>query len=287
MNWARDLPGWPHSEASRQVAARPHLWHVQVCGHGPDILLIHGAGGASHSFRALMPILAQSYRVIAVDLPGQGFSRLGTKRRCGLGPMSEDLATLVLQEGWDLAAIIGHSAGAAIAPELAQRHLSPRGQAPRVIGINPALGHFDGIAGWLFPMLAKLLALNPLTPWLFSLGTNPTDRARRLIEGTGSRLDPEGLRLYAALISDRAHVDATLQMMAQWSLDGLLAQLQTFAAPTLFLVGEDDRAVRPTVAEAAAAQMPDARVQRFAGAGHLLHEESPNAVAEAILDFLQ
>ena len=59
---------------SRQVMHRPHRWHIQEAGKGPLLLLIHGAGGATHSFRSLFPLLAQTSRVVAVDLPGQGFT---------------------------------------------------------------------------------------------------------------------------------------------------------------------------------------------------------------------
>ena len=58
------------------------------------------------------------------------------------------------------------------------------------------------------------MGLNPLLPRLFALSLGNSDRVRKLIEGTGSQLGPEGLALYARLIADRHHVDGTLRMMA-------------------------------------------------------------------------
>ena len=112
MDWARDLPTWPLSTLSRRVACRPHRWHVQETGTGPTILLIHGAGGATHSWRDVMPILAKQAHVVAIDLPGQGFTQAGTRARSGLNPTAADIAALCAQEGWSPAAIVGHSAGA-------------------------------------------------------------------------------------------------------------------------------------------------------------------------------
>lgn len=40
----------------------------------PVILLLHGFPSSSHQFRALMPRLADRYRVVAPDLPGFGFT---------------------------------------------------------------------------------------------------------------------------------------------------------------------------------------------------------------------
>ena len=143
---------WPYRDASRHIACKPHLWHVQDIGAGPLVLLLHGAGGATNSFRHLIPLLAQHYRIIALDLPGQGFSVLGARSRCGLDPVSDDIAALIRQEGWQPLAIIGHSAGGAIAQRLAE--LKP---IKAVIGINSALGAFEGLEGWLFPVMAKAL----------------------------------------------------------------------------------------------------------------------------------
>ena len=70
MRFPQDLAGWPHAEHSRLIHVKPHRWHVQIMGQGPDLLFLHGAGGATHSWRDVLPLLAPHYRCIAVDLPG-------------------------------------------------------------------------------------------------------------------------------------------------------------------------------------------------------------------------
>lgn len=282
MDWPPDPAIWPHAALSRQITQPPHRWHAQIMGEGPDLLLLHGAGSAVHSWRGLMPLLARSHRVIAVDLPGHGFTRSPNGARSGLDAMTQDLAQLIAAQGWRPAALVGHSAGGALALRLAGR-LDP---VPRVLGINAALTPFDGVAGWLFPLLARVLAANPLTPALFTLGTSGTRQARRMIEGTGSRLDAEGHALYARLMADRRHVNGALQMMARWSLDGLLRDLPRITAPTLLITGDRDRAVAPSVSEAAAVRMPAAQVLPLTGLGHLAHEEDPERLARTMAPFL-
>ncbi|MEM7524658.1 MAG: alpha/beta fold hydrolase, partial [Pseudomonadota bacterium] len=80
--------------------------------------------------------------------------------------------------------------------------------------------------------------------------------------------------------------DGALAMMAQWSLDRLLDDLPKVGQPTLFLVGERDKAVPPSTADDAAAAMPYARIHRWPDLGHLAHEEAPEAAADAIEDFV-
>jgi len=272
---------WPHRDASQQIACRPHLWHVQVMGQGPDLLLIHGAGGATHSFRHLMPLLAVHYRCIAVDLPGQGFTRLGARGRCGLDPTAEDLASLCAQQGWAPFAVVGHSAGAALALRLAE--IMP---VRAVAGINAAIGSFDGAAGWLFPMMAKLLALTPFVSQVFSRLSGTEARVRSLLASTGSQIEPAGVAQYLTLLRSSGHVDATLAMMSQWKLDGLLTRLPGFDTPCLLITAAQDHAVPPSVSHRAAALMPAATLIDLPDHGHLVHEEAAAEVATVILDYL-
>lgn len=281
MDWERDLQTWSLPELSRRIVNGPHRWHVQMAGDGPDLLLLPGAGASTHTWRVLIPELAKTYRVIAPDLPGQGFTQSPNAKRSGLPEMVEDLTRLCIAEGWKPAAIIGHSAGAAIALRLSQTL-----DVPKVVGLNPALDNFDGVAGWLFPILARLLAANPFTANMFTFGASPA-RARRLIEGTGSHISEADLAFYTRLTADRNHVNGALQMMARWSLDELLQDLQKIGAEVLFLVGENDKAVPPDVARRAAERLPHANVLSYPQLGHLAHEEDPERVLKDIGEFLR
>jgi magnesium chelatase accessory protein len=280
MDWERDLPGWSLPEYSTRIVNGPHRWHVQIAGTGPDLMLLPGAGASTHTWRRLIPELARSYRVIAPDLPGQGFTQSPNATRSGLEETVADLTALARDEGWAPVAIIGHSAGAAIALRLSQT-LGTR----KIVGINPALDNFQGVAGWLFPFLAKLLAANPFTANVFTLGATPS-RARRLIEGTGSSIDAESLAYYTRLTADRSHVNGALQMMARWSLDDLVDHLRDIEAEVLFLTGSKDKAVPPEVAERAAECLPRAEVRELEGLGHLAHEEDPQRILKEIESFL-
>jgi magnesium chelatase accessory protein len=279
---ARIPPDWPMRAQSRTIHSAPHLWHVQEIGSGPLIMMLHGAGASTHTWRNLAPLLAPQYRLVMPDLPGQGFTRMGNRARCGLDAMAEDLVVLCADQGWQPQAVIGHSAGGALALRLAE-------QLPlrAAVGINAALGNFDGPAGVVFPILARLLALNPVVPSLFARLAGTETAVRRLLGSTGSQVDAEGLRLYRRLVSDPAHVDGTLAMMSQWRLDGLLAGLPRIASPVLFLTGANDRTVPPSVSREAAARMPQAEVVDLAGLGHLVQEEAAPQTASVLLPFLR
>ncbi len=281
MNWNSVKDRWPNAAHSRFVDAAPHRWFLQEMGMGPTIILLHGAGGSSHSWRDILPLLAKQYHVITIDFPGQGFTSLGDRNRCGLDSISADITALLDSLSVTPFALIGHSAGAAVAFRLALDWpaVTPK---TKLVSINGALSHFKGLAGVLFPMMAKMLAQAPFVPGLFAKTAN----ADRLITGTGSKIDPEGLAQYRMLISDRAHVDATLAMMSQWTLDQLLVDLPRLPQETLFMAGAGDLAVPPETSEKWARRMQNARYQNWNGHGHLMHEEAPEKVTEAITEFL-
>lgn len=280
MRWPRDAANWPMRAHSRHVLCKPHRWHLQEDGTGETVLLIHGAGGATQSFRHVFPLLAQTCRVIAIDLPGQGFTQLGGRGRCGLDAMAEDMIRLLRQENIQPDLIVGHSAGVPIAMRLTELGLRPR---HGIVGINAALGNFKGVAGWLFPAMAKVLASTPFSAEVFCATTTAASVAK-LINGTGSKLGPEGQALYLKLARDTGHVGATLSMMAQWSLEDLLAGLSRLDLPVTLIVGAKDKAVPPQTSYDAAAKLPDCKVVTLEGLGHLAHEEDAAAIVDIVLN---
>lgn len=281
-DWARDGRDWPHREASRFVEAAGLRWHVQEfgCPEAPTLLLLHGTGAATHSWRALAPLLARDFFVVAPDLPGHGFTDPMTDADLSLPGMARAVAGLVDALGRPPVLAAGHSAGAAV---LARMCLDGTIAPGLLVAFNGALAPLPGAASLLFPSMARLLFLNPFTPRIFAW-TADRSAAKRLIEGTGSRLDPQGVDLYRRLFARAGHVRGALGMMANWDLDGLHRALPGLSTRTLLIVGGDDRAILPDTAFAVRDRLPDARVALIRGLGHLAHEEAPERVAEALIE---
>ena len=291
LNWETDGRDWPHRAASRFVAAGGLTWHVQEMGpkNGPEsapeingaplIVLLHGTGAATHSWRGLMPLLARDHRVIAMDLPGHGFTRGRPAGGLTLPGMAKAVIALLAVLDARPAVLVGHSAGAAIALRMVHSGL----EIPRVVGLNPALMPFPGVFAPLLQTLARALVLNPLAPRIFARTTRGAgDTERFLTRATGSRLDAEGLRCYAKLLGNAQHCRGALEMMAGWDLAGLQRDLPKIATPALLIHGDRDSAVPTSAVEQAQRLLPQARITLLAELGHLAHEERPDLVAEAI-----
>lgn len=284
MDWRDWQDRWPHASHSRFVELPEQRWHVQVSGQGPVLLLLHGTGASSHSWRDLVPVLEPHCTVVRPDLPGHAFSPLRAGHPPSLDHIATSLCRLLDRLGLWPAAIAGHSAGAAVAARLMLDQ--PDRPVPLLIGLNPAWLPLHGLAAWLFPPSARLLALNPLAARLIAAQAARTQLVRRLIEMTGSHLDAAGLEGYRWLLQSAAHVQGVLSMMAAWNLDDLEARLGRIRGAVRIHLGGADRTVPGHLVRDALARMPQAQVLRVPGLGHLAHEEQPVETAATLLRWL-
>jgi magnesium chelatase accessory protein len=280
LNWSTDGADWPNREASAFVEAAGILWHVQRMGQGTPLLLVHGTGAASHSWRDLLPLLARHFDVIALDLPGHGFTQAPASHRMSLSGMAADLATLLREIEVAPEVVVGHSAGAAI---LARMCLDQKIAPDLLVSLNGAFLPLDGVAGHLFSPLARMMVLNPLLPRLFAWQASFAGAVERLLDGTGSRLDARGIALYRKLVGSRGHVASALYMMANWHLAPLKRDLPTLQPRLLLVAAVNDRSVSPDVSRRVRRLVPGALLERVPDCGHLAHEEQPQQIADLIL----
>jgi|FEC22Drversion2_1045045.scaffolds.fasta_scaffold00166_42 magnesium chelatase accessory protein len=273
-------PDWPGRDSSRIVEAGGVSWHVQQSGHGPDLLLVHGTGASTHSWRGLMPYLTERWRVTAPDLPGHGFTDPIRHGQPTLPAIAHVLTALVEQLAIRPMVAVGHSAGAAI---LARMAIDGGIRPALLVAINGAFLPFRGIAVRMFPQLARLLVANPLVARTLALSSSERT-VNRMIRGSGSSIDEHGIDLYGRLFRDHHHVAGALEMMANWDLAPLVRDLPRLDIPTLLIVGEGDRYVDPSESRIVARLIPQCERVLLPGLGHLMHEEAPAKIADLILD---
>jgi magnesium chelatase accessory protein len=282
LDWDSDGRNWPHRTASRFVMADRVRFHVQVAGRGPVLLLLHGTGASTHSWRNVFPLLCDSFTVIVPDLPGHGFSSMPALETVSPGGYARLIGALLRELGLAPCLIAGHSAGAAIAVEMAMAgQADPHG----VVSFNGAFVPMGGAGDQFFQPLARMLSLNPLMPKLFAWRAGSRRVVKGLIEGTGSHLDDEGLDCYQTLMTSPAHCSAALQMMARWHLHDLVDRMVAgLHCPLQLVTGERDKAIPPDDARTIASRLPGAEHVEMADAGHLAHEEHPGQAARIITD---
>jgi magnesium chelatase accessory protein len=240
---------------------------------------LHGTAASTHSWAGLAPLLAEKFDVVAIDLPGHGFSS-SLKKSATIENVCVAINALLALMAIEPTIIVGHSAGAAIGVKLA----IDRPDLRLLVGVSPALTPFDGAAGFVFPMMAKLIHLNPASAPMIAAAAGDRRRVERLISQTGSKLSAEGVELYARLLRYPGHIRGALSMMAGWDLSTMPDQLAKLRCGALFIIGGNDKATPPKSIETAAAFAAHADCWTVEGLGHLLHEEDPKQIAQKIIE---
>ena len=281
----RDLPNdWPHRDCSHRVQAAGLDWHVQIGGQGPLVVLLHGTGASVHSWAPMWPLLTPHVQVLAMDLPGHGFTRGADYDRLDLASIAQQLDVLleVLDIGVPML-VAGHSAGFPLALRWS---LLGRCQPPALVGYAPSLvPPPPAYAMFLGPLINPLATSGPMAS-LLAATIGPSGMVDRLLDSTASILGEAQRRRYRTLFAESAHVRGAMNFMAAADLPVLLEDAAGLASAMRLVVGDMDAWVPPEpLLQVIRRYLPHAHIDRW-NAGHLMHEIEPERAARVILEML-
>ena len=265
--------------------------HVEILGPDPDtgvdsIVLLHGYGGSSFSWRYWAPFLAKRAHVVLVDMKGFGSAPKPDDGQYGPRHQAELIYRLILQADLQRVTLIGHSLGGGVALDTALRLLdSEPGRLKRLILVASA-AYKQRMP--LFVALAKYRRLASTA--LRILGTQFVIRhvLKSIVFDPSEVSDDQVLGYAKPLSSPEAHralIDTALAIVPP-DLEKLTARFEELDVPTLVLWGRQDRVVPLWVGERLADKLPDAKLQVLENCGHMPAEELPRESWEALQTFL-
>ncbi len=259
----------------------PSSWHCQKQGDGPPLLLIHGLGASSFSFRHNLECLGQHFRVLAVDLPAHGSSAAPLDGDYRLEALTQGLSDLLDLQGLQQVAVAGNCLGGSLALMLAR-------QAPErvraLILLDPAVA-LTRVPWMFYPLRLPLLgglAAALMGPWAIPI-------ALRLAYHRWEFITPEVVAGYARPFQELARRLAFRSFCQQLkipSLPEIAAMLQNIHQPAVLIWGKEDRILPVRQASWVRARLPQAEPHILPEVGHAPQEEAPDAVNEIIIDFL-
>ncbi|MER7764706.1 alpha/beta fold hydrolase [Streptomyces sp. NPDC097619] len=263
----------------------------------PPALFVHGLGGSSQNWTALMRLLADELDSEALDLPGFGASAPPADRDYSVTALARAVVRYLESSGRGPVHLFGNSLGGAVTTRVA----AARPDLVRSLTlISPALPELR-VQGSAVP--TALLAV-PGASGLFGRLTrgwtaeHRTRAAMSLCYGDPSLVTPENFRnaveemerrlelpyFWEAMVrSARGIVDA-YTLPGQY---GLWRQAERVLAPTLLVYGGRDRLVSYRMARKAAATFRGSRLVTLPEAGHVAMMEYPGVVADAVRDLLR
>lgn len=270
------MPGEPADATFAQVEGA-RVRYVDV-GQGPPVVLLHGFASSIENWAFVIPMLAKTHRVIALDLKGFGWT---DRPNADYSPRAQaELVRALLDElKVGPAALVAHSWGSSVALSFA---LAFPDRVTR-------LALYDA---WVYesqlPSMFHLARAKGLGEALFALFY--TERAdERIAQGFY-----DGEVVTQALVDDverafarpgtRAAALATVRGMTYASTEGDYGKV---TAPVLLLWGREDRVTPPSTGERLVRQLPNARLVVYPRCGHFPMLEAVNESTRELWRFLE
>lgn len=253
-------------------------------GSGPVVLLIHGLAHSIHGWRKnIGPLARAGYRVMAIDLPGFGWSDKP-------GDYSLDLYVAVLRD-WlrlhciDEAALVGNSMGGLIS---AAYSAAVPEQVWATVLVDPA--GFAREQRWLF-RLARMAPTRWVVPHRAT--ERMVRRALRYVYFDRTLIEDDEVSRAVELASQPGYRDALVAILrGTTTLRGMrpamgLGRLpEQVTTPTLVIWGDHDRLVPVSHARKVQELIPGSELTILENAGHSPQMEVPDAFNERVLRFL-
>ena len=258
-------------------------------GSGPALLLIHGIGDSSDTWREVIPALAQRYTVIAPDLLGHGRSDK-PRGDYSVAAYANAMRDLISMLGIERVTVVGHSLGGGVAMQFAYQYPE---RCERLVlvasgGVSAEVSTLLRLAATpnsdLVMPLLTLSGSRSVTQWLCKL-------LRRFNADLGVDAD-DLLRMLDTLpdIMARRAFLRTLRSAVDWrgqAITMLDRCYLTQSVPTLLVWGSRDAIIPMEHARVASAAMPNSRMEIFEGAGHFPFRTDPERFVEAIECFME
>lgn len=290
--YQRDMSPWPGLETFARRVRLPnndlalHLYQAGPASATP-LLLVHGLGDEADTWRHLIPPLSADHHVLAPDLPG--FGRSDAPRRAYTLAFYRDALVELLDElRLDRVTLVGHSLGGLIVHSIALAHpdrvdrlvliggsLVSRSQP---ISLGTILFLIPGIGEWAYNRLRRdpEAAYGTLRAYYGDLDRLPEADRQFLFERVNERVWSDGQR--RAFLSTYRQLARSLPALQR----GLAARLSQIQIHTQAIWGERDQVNPAENGRALQKLQPDVRLAIVPGAGHNVHQETPDQVLEAI-----
>ncbi len=242
--------------------------NYKIAGEGPAILVLHGWGGSSDSWRKVQQILSQSgYKVVVPDFPGFGKS-VTPKDPWGVKEYNDFVLKFVEQLGLNDFILIGHSFGGQIAVRFTISH--PEKVKKLILCDSAAIRAKPGLRTRIFITLARL--------------GNAVFTPRHM-----ARFKDAARNIFYIFVrnGDYKKANGTMkETMKNVLKEDLSAELSGILAPTLIVWGDKDKMVPLKYGRIFKDQIKGAELEVIRGAGHSPHLETPVELAGIILKFL-
>jgi pimeloyl-ACP methyl ester carboxylesterase len=251
------------------------------------VILIHGMGGSTFSWRLTLPALADAgYRAVAMDLKGFGLSAKRYEEDYSHGAQADFIAGVMDELDIPAAVLVGHSMGGNVVAHFALRYPE---RVAKLVLVDAAVA-LDGEDS-RFRLLGALVRIPPFrrAARIAMRVTLNADRVTGMLASAYRSPDAVTAEVAAGYLAPQRVKDwdlALLGILRDSNRQALPAPVSNIAAPVLIIWGEDDTWVPLAHGRRLQAAVGGSELAVIPEAGHLPMEERPAQFEQALLDFI-
>ena len=257
-------------------------------GRGPALLLIHGIGDSSDTWRPVLDPLAVDHRVVVPDLLGHGRSEK-PRADYSIAAYANGMRDLLTVLGVDRVTVVGHSLGGGVAAQFAYQFPE---RCERLVLVGSG-----GIGRTVSPLLrvAAVPGAELLMPFLGLPPVRIGSRALgRVVAATGRGIGRDVEEIISVVdalpnTTARRAILRTLRSGVDWRGQAITMLDRAYLAegvPSLIIWGDEDAIIPVSHARIAHAAMPGSRLEVFEEAGHFPHHTDPARFVAVLREFL-
>lgn len=270
----------PNSEYSKFIEVEGIKLHYQEKGEGTPLVLIHGYGSSSYTWRDVFEPLVENFRVIAVDLKGFGFSEKpdGDYTRRGQAVLVQKfLDKLKIEKAWFAGSSMGGEVSLNVALQNAER------VAGLILvdsaGVESVKGSSKTPSRFKIPFVGRAF---------IALGLMNNSLVRESLERSyfdDSKVTENLVDAYYLPLSTNYGQRAALRAQQQWDFHPIEDDLSKVKVPTMLIWGKEDLVTPLEGGKKMNASIEDSKLVVFENCGHLPQEEMPEKTVREILKF--
>ncbi len=271
---------------------------VDYGGDGPLILLLHGLAGSAENWDAVGDDLAESGRVVAIDLLGAGETP-PAGREVSIEHNAALVARVIDDLGASSATLIGHSMSGLVTMVAAVEYPN---RVDRIVLVNPALPldyrHLPDLEIFVKLLGPLIPVAGPLAVHLYRAGKSPRREVEEVLHMNCTDIETIPIEVRESIVNGfsrwrrqawavPAFVDADRSVATYVLRPSRLRRLMhRVSQPTLLVHGTDDRLVSCGSARRAAEQRPDWDYVEMEGVGHVPMLEAADEFVDLVGSWL-
>jgi len=280
----KNTPGWtqyrtPDQSTELRLAS-------SSTGSGDPVLLIHGFGASSYSWRHIVTPLAQKYRVITIDLKGFGESPKPRDDHYSVYEQARLVRDFILDNNLQNLHIVGHSYGGGVALAVSIYLASSHPDVQKSLVLMDNIAYPQEL-----PNFVKVLATPILGPLLIH-ALPDTFQVKALLKKVyfnDDLIPQDAIDHYAADLGKPNAKYATLTTARQIlpiDLQEFSENYANLTIPTLIIWSREDEIVPLAIGKRLHENLPNSKLVVMSDVGHAVQEEKPSLLLPHLQHFL-